>query len=109
MTHNNKYKLTVLRYVLAPFNKVENQERLLKGSCFQASNQCLIRCSKQHAENSQRKQRLIYSIQNVKNQNPELVRILAILLKLFPAGLHLLHILGLFHSPCEKERSIRTY
>lgn len=52
MTDNNKYKLTVRRYVLAPFNKLENQERLLKGSHFQASNQYLIRCSEQQAGNS---------------------------------------------------------
>lgn len=33
------------RYILAPFNKLENQEKLLKGRCFQTSNQYLIRCS----------------------------------------------------------------
>lgn len=30
MIDNNEYKLTVPRYILAPFNKLENQERLLK-------------------------------------------------------------------------------
>lgn len=98
MTDNNKYKLTVLRYILAPSNKLENQERLLKGRCFQIRNQYLFRGSLQHLGHSQGKDGLLDLVhQHFKRKAPKLVKIPAVLLKAFLPGQHLLCILGFLH------------
>lgn len=98
MTGNNKYKLAVLRYILAPSNKLENQERLLKGRCFQIRNQYLFWGSLQHLGHSQGKDGLLDLVhQHFKRKAPKLVKIPAVLLKAFLPGQHLLCILGFLH------------